>query len=1322
MKKIFALMLTIVFMTGALTITPVIATEAPSATVINPVADTWTNGTKADVNYGSEKYSAIRISDRYFFLKFPISEIRTNLSENVEIDSAVITLYATGNDAKGNADATESDVLSQIYYVDNDTWEETSLTHNTKPGYGDAISGKVTIPTGTQYDSGNGNFTFNYDITTAVKAEIAKTSDDYLSCVLNGDSSDYVNQNVGFFTKDTTVIECIPKLTVTYKLNSSAPDDGGNDDNDDNDDDNTTIQTTAIYTDADTYVDGNSDSVSSLNYGIANYTLLKSGANRHPLFKFSISDLRENLSGATDIESAKLTLYVIGSDKNGTATNNAIGTTLYYVEDDTWEEGSNGNAGGAGGVTYTDMPQMGSEISNEVEIPAGTTYTSGEFSFTYDITDAVKAEVADNSDSYFSCALSDDGTNQNVYFFSDENPTEDRAYRPVLIVKYRASSSTPDGGDNGDNGDNAGSSDNGDDWDADNENRVELKAELVADAAVDNGNPTYNYGGSKLIRLKGGSRYTYFKFNISNLREPLDNYEIKNAVLRVYVQNDDRTLDIKSGAYYVEDDAWKEGNKNGTEETGDALKWENRPLQGALISDETLIAKGTPKGTPVSYDITEAVKNEVENNDTEFSCMLDFIEYANNNVLFYTKESTDNGGAYIPQLIVTYTPRKIGIKSFEVKKNNTFVDSITGGELSVSVNLKNTLKTSKTVSVLCALYNKAAGDKMVSIQVKKDIVVSPGLTPIPMDNTFLVPTEGYENYYIKAFVTTDVSNTFNCISSRMFDVNGASAGEKAKKESNIAANVSYDSQTLEVLAKGQSNGFVSVVVLPSGVSPENLTQENISSNLSYFNTIKLDAVGTKIFLKDTAPQGIHNAYFFADGITAPVKVPFSYYPESVVLDNMALLNGKADADAVKSFLETNGDKLLLDMTDYNTLTDVSENNEKLFVAKYIYDYKTTNGNFTEYGKIKELFDYATGIKMFNHLTSADFLTVVEKYDDILGLDANLVSVYKSDAISQKVKSDFFTAVSAQSYDTAQKVCDTFKNKLISIAMSSSEKPYDISQFMNVTFNGYFTLDNSYYNLVELKNEVYRKMMDYMPFASVNAVENAFYNASKAQHTEENTPSDTDKGSSGGGGGGGKTIVMPSVPVEIPQEIALTDCVFADVPENHWAKDSIEKLAKRGIVSGNENGDYMPDNNISRAELVKIITVGFAVAGEGEIPFDDISKSSWYYPYIKVAYAAQIINGISESEFGADQKITRQDLAVILHRIMKNKGYTFKENGRTLSDESQISDYAREAVKGLYNRGIINGISEGVFAPTQYATRAQVAVLVNAVLEMEENAE
>jgi len=743
-------------------------------------------------------------------------------------------------------------------------------------------------------------------------------------------------------------------------------------------------------------------------------------------------------------------------------------------------------------------------------------------------------------------------------------------------------------------------------------------------------------------------------------------------------------------------------------------------MQGALISDEVLIAKGTPKGTQVTYDITDAVKTEVENNDTEFSCMLDFIEYANNNVLFYTKESTDNGGAYVPQLVVTYTPRKIGIKSFEVKKNNSFVDAITGGELSVSVNLKNTLKTSKTVSVLCALYNKGAGDKMVSIQVKKDIVVAPELTPVPMDNVFSVPTEGYENYYIKAFVTTDVSNTFNCISSRMFDVNGASAGEKAKKESSVTANVSYDSQTLEVLAKGQSDGIVSVVIMPFGVSPENLTQENISGNLSYFNTVKLDAAGTKIFLKDSAPQGIHNAYFFADGITAPVKVPFSYYPESVVLDNMALLNGKANADAIKSFLETNGDKLLLDMTDYNTLTDVSGNSEKLFVAKYIYDYKVANGNFNDYEKIKELFDYATGIQMFNHLTTDNFLTIVEKYDDVLGIDTNLISVYKSNVFTQKVKNDVFTACSGQSYNTSEKICDTFKNELISIAMSSSTKPYDISQFMNVTFSGYFTLDMTYYNLVELKSEIYRKMMDYLPFEGVNAIETAFYNASNAQYTEENTPSDTDKGSSGGGGGGGgKTIVMPSVPVEIPQEIATTESVFADVKENHWAKDSIEKLAKRGIVSGNENGDYMPDNNISRAELVKIITVGFAVAGEGEVPFDDISKSSWYYPYIKVAYAAQIINGISESEFGADQKITRQDLAVILHRIMKNKGYTFEENGRTLSDEAEISDYARESVNALYNAGVINGVSEGVFAPMQYATRAQVAVLVNTVLEMED---
>jgi len=410
MKRIFALMLVLVFMIGIMNITPVLASGeivVPDATVINPVEDTWTNQLKSTTNYGDSKYSVIRIGDRYFFMKFPISSIRENLSQYIEIDKAILTLYATGNDGLATAAATGSDVKSQIFYVENDTWNETQMTHDTKPDLGSAISDKVTIPAGTYYNNGNGSFTFNYDITDGLKKEVSDSSDFYLSCALNGANSDYVNQNVGFFTKDTTAVAYKPALTITYKVKDFDPDNA------------------VVTASADTYV-SNVGTQTTENYGGIRNIAYKTGS-RLMYLKFDITNIRSILSEYTTIRTAKIRLYPMGvaDYPSLTATETEVGMRAYSVADDNWMENS---------ITWENKPEKVKGISGSVTIPAGTVYndTNPPY-FELDITDALLEE----KDNTFSCIIDDDTyVNYTIYFFSKENRLDDASLAPTLIVDY----------------------------------------------------------------------------------------------------------------------------------------------------------------------------------------------------------------------------------------------------------------------------------------------------------------------------------------------------------------------------------------------------------------------------------------------------------------------------------------------------------------------------------------------------------------------------------------------------------------------------------------------------------------------------------------------------------------------------------------------------------------------------------------------------------------------------------------------------------------------------------------------------------------------
>ena len=86
----------------------------------------------------------------------------------------------------------------------------------------------------------------------------------------------------------------------------------------------------------------------------------------------------------------------------------------------------------------------------------------------------------------------------------------------------------------------------------------------------------------------------------------------------------------------------------------------------------------------------------------------------------------------------------------------------------------------------------------------------------------------------------------------------------------------------------------------------------------------------------------------------------------------------------------------------------------------------------------------------------------------------------------------------------------------------------------------------------------------------------------------------------------------------------------------------------------------------------------------------------------------IVKGISSDVFGSDSPITRQDICVILSRILQN-GEAI--GTPSFTDFDSVSDYAKDAVIIMKQRGIVNGFEDGSFRPYEYATRAEVAKML-----------
>ncbi len=203
------------------------------------------------------------------------------------------------------------------------------------------------------------------------------------------------------------------------------------------------------------------------------------------------------------------------------------------------------------------------------------------------------------------------------------------------------------------------------------------------------------------------------------------------------------------------------------------------------------------------------------------------------------------------------------------------------------------------------------------------------------------------------------------------------------------------------------------------------------------------------------------------------------------------------------------------------------------------------------------------------------------------------------------------------------------------------------------------------------------------------------------------------GGGGGGGGGGGFVAMSGniVTPVIKEEEAKKDLVtFTDVPGTHWAFDAINNLRWKDIVSGNEKGEFLPDNNITRAEIVKMVCELYDITGSGNASYDDVSENHWAFRYISAATANNIVMGDGAC-FNPDQFISRQDLATIIYRVTQKYGKSYEDGTVDFGDSNAIADYAAEAVGKLYVAGIIKGKTNGLFEPAALSTRAEAATII-----------
>ena len=180
--------------------------------------------------------------------------------------------------------------------------------------------------------------------------------------------------------------------------------------------------------------------------------------------------------------------------------------------------------------------------------------------------------------------------------------------------------------------------------------------------------------------------------------------------------------------------------------------------------------------------------------------------------------------------------------------------------------------------------------------------------------------------------------------------------------------------------------------------------------------------------------------------------------------------------------------------------------------------------------------------------------------------------------------------------------------------------------------------------------------------------------------------------------------------------------FDDVKDGAWYKDDVAFVKENGLMSGTDSNKFSPDISTSRGMIVTILNRldGSKKAGH-ESGFFDVKEGSYYQNAVNWAAENNIVKGYSNTEFGPNDRITREQMAAILYRYSEYKGYNVSlsdEKGLNgFSDYKTVSEYAITPMSWAVEKGLIKGLPDNTVNPKGEASRAQVAAIMHRFCEL-----
>ncbi|MDF2546641.1 MAG: hypothetical protein K0R93_1539 [Anaerosolibacter sp.] len=199
---------------------------------------------------------------------------------------------------------------------------------------------------------------------------------------------------------------------------------------------------------------------------------------------------------------------------------------------------------------------------------------------------------------------------------------------------------------------------------------------------------------------------------------------------------------------------------------------------------------------------------------------------------------------------------------------------------------------------------------------------------------------------------------------------------------------------------------------------------------------------------------------------------------------------------------------------------------------------------------------------------------------------------------------------------------------------------------------------------------------------------------------------------------GSIIFEDKTEKKIDKTWTFETAIFTDVFD-HWGRNDILDLGSKKIITPKKGSEYRPEDKITRAEFAEfIVNVLEIPVKDYEGIFKDVGKETNKAVFVEAAYRAGVVKGMGDGSFAPNRWITREEISALVIRAYEKKGNMDKIKelpAITFADRYYISPWALGDIKAVVRLGIMKGRLNNEFAPKDYATRAEAAVIMKGLL-------